>query len=997
MSIRTTLRYLPLLLAALLFTQNTYAQKGELSTQTLKDRDDDKDVPNARATGEQTKRLAAWLKAPYLTVPADKATVGELSMAFKAWLKAHPEEMDAHKKDKDDDVAKYQRQLYRMEMDNDIDEVPISAHQRLDAFTNYQKTNPQDPTNNASNADGNWRLLGPVSNPVEMPYTELGYSDKSADNSGLGRINCIEFSIWDTRNLWVGTSTGGVWKSWDGGKNWANISMSLPIMEISDIAVDQSDNRIIYVAVGDRDGAGGWYGNGVGSRLYKTTDGGTTWFPVNANFGTGTFIKNLWVHPKRPWEIVVVKTNGIYKSIDGGATWTQTLVTNYAPPFAAPNDLYFESAAYAELTNPERIYSSYSKRYPDEHFAVQLRRSDDFGKTWQLMDSVKAVVNDPSFLYNYTKISVAPSDANCVYLVSTEFDTTFSADRLGAIMRTLDGGRTWENRSRYPSVPNTLGWVLGDSSDVGSQVPYTLVFTIDPKNKEKISTGGVDSWVSNDGGKSFGKSTFWLNAMGESAHADHHWGEYQPISGDYFLATDGGLYKTSNLMAGDNAKIEGCYSTDAYNYFNPNCYQFPTKWEFVGNGISNNEFYAIAVSKSNPKIIMGGTQDNGTLRYNDGKWTSVFGGDGFVSMIHPTNPNVFYSTVYYGLTWRTTDGGQNYQMVSRAMDTLDQGEWLTPMQMHEANPNIIIQARNFNLWRTTDGGNTWRRISNFRRGAQANQANSLAIAPSNPNIIYTARRIRDSATVPIVYFLYQTLDGGTTWKNIWSTSFPNAFMTDIAIHPTQPNRIWVTFNVGYSATNTNQTRKVFYSDNAGTTWTNITEGLPPVPVWSIVVQESSPIDAIYVATGVGVFYRDKTMNKFVEFQVGMPRGVMVTDLVIHEASGQIFAGTHGRGIWSANLADRAYDGLTALKAKTRTNLLDVYPNPAKDAVRIEWNSTVAEGQTVDILDLFGRVVFTQKDFMGKIAVDLSNQVAGVYTVQLKTGKEVVSKKFILTK
>jgi hypothetical protein len=164
-----------------------------------------------------------------------------------------------------------------------------------------------------------------------------------------------------------------------------------------------------------------------------------------------------------------------------------------------------------------------------------------------------------------------------------------------------------------------------------------------------------------------------------------------------------------------------------------------------------------------------------------------------------------------------------------------------------------------------------------------------------------------------------------------------------------------------------------------------------------VVQESSPVDAIYVGTGVGVFYRDKTMTKFVEFQVGMPRGVMVTDLKLHEASGQIFAGTHGRGIWSANLADRAYDGSTTLKTRTRATLLDVYPNPAKDAIRIEWNSLITEGQTVDILDIFGRLVFTQKDFLGKLSVDLSNQAAGVYTVQLKTGKEVVSKKFILTK
>ena len=116
--------------------------------------------------------------------------------------------------------------------------------------------------------------------------------------------------------------------------------------------------------------------------------------------------------------------------------------------------------------------------------------------------------------------------------------------------------------------------------------------------------------------------------------------------------------------------------------------------------------------------------------------------------------------------------------------------------------------------------------------------------------------------------------------------------------------MWVSFSAGFVATNINQSRKVFYSEDGGTTWSNITDGLPNLPVWSIAVQDNSPVGAVYVGTAAGVFYKDNTMAKFVEFQGGMPRGVMVTDLEIHSGVGKIYAGTHGRGIWAANLYDQ---------------------------------------------------------------------------------------------
>jgi photosystem II stability/assembly factor-like uncharacterized protein len=982
------------LLALSFNTTQMYAQK-KLSQQFLDNKIESKraqslesdekkaDIDDAQKAAEEHP----WLRKPYLNTSPEKATLTDLMMASKAWQKKNGAK---NVRLKDDEFARFQRKLYQWERESGLNEAPADANMRMDAYTDYVKEKASQLKTRGANVDANWKLLGPITNPSDNPYYLEGYPDADLGNAGLGRINCIEFSNWDANNLWVGTSSAGVWKSWDGGKNWWNISMNLPITEISDIAIDQSNSNIIYVATGDRDlrSYGSAYNNIVG-RLYKTTDGGETWQRINANFGNGTFIEGLYTHPTRTNEVVVMRTNGMYKSVDGGTTWSKTLTIN------ADSESYLTNA-YANKANNGRIYLL-TDEFTANSYTVWLSRSDDFGSTWQRMESIKSTITSPDFLSTVFKMSVAPSDQNCVYIAALEYDTTFQTQRFGAIVRTLDGGKTWENKSRFPSVPNVLGWFLGDSTDIGSQIDYNLVLAIDPKNKDKIFLSGVSMWGSEDAGKSFSKTTFWIDAMGESAHADHHWGEYSPVTGEFFLATDGGLYKTKNLTTGDQKAIEGCFDYSLWNAFKTDCYTLPTKWEYAGNGIANNEFYAIAVSKSNPDMVIGGTQDNGTFMQKDGKWSAIFGGDGFVPLIHPTNTNIFYSSIYYGQLFKTTDGGKNYKHITLAMDTLDQGAWLTPMVLVENSPNILIQAREKNVWRTTNAGNTWKAISDFPQGKAFNFTLCMEIAPSNGNIIYTAKVTGDGGGLPPNRIFYKTTDGGTTWANIWHKDFPIANMTDIAIHPTNPNKIWVTFSAGFSATNPNQAKKVFYSEDAGITWTNITLGLPTVPIWTIAVSAESYDDAIYVGTGVGVFYRDNKTGKFIEYQnTQMPKGTIVTDLKIHAASRRIYAGTYGHGIWRADLFDNPQYVYSLTAPKVDRNIfLSVYPNPSTGMVKVVWDNEKIPIESLKITDLMGRTVHNDSQFKDKSYVDMSALPTGVYVIQLKTDVETIAKKIVI--
>ncbi len=973
------------LLIAAFLTPSVFAQKkgGNLPYFIQKEKDGQTDINAVNNT--PPRLLKPWLQKPYLQTEPEKASVQDLMIAAKLWREKN---VPNNIRLKDDEFTKFQRKLYQWEREGLDNEPPATAHQRMDAFVEYSQKPVSESLLDNFNVDPNWKLLGPNTNPINVPYYFEGYPDESHENSALGRINCIEFSIWDANNMWVGTASGGVWKTWDGGKNWWNITMNLPIMEISDIAIDQSNSNIVYVATGDRDGQGGWYGNGsVASRLYKTTDGGQTWNQINANFGTGTFIEGLYTHPRRTNEVVVIKANAIYKSVDGGTTWTTQTTFN------AQNGFYLANAN-ANKDNADRLYTLTR----DQNYIIWLNRSDDFGQTWRRMDSITSAVNNFDFYWTSLRMSVAPSDANTVYVVSLEYDTIHQATRYGIMLRTLDGGRTWKDRGRYPSVPNTFGWFLGDSTDIDSQGDYNMVLAIDPKNRDRVFISGVDMWGSENGGLSFAKTTFWVDAAGESAHADHHWGEYSPVTGEFYLATDGGLFKTKNLTPGNLSAFANCFDFNLWNYLPLGCYQFPTKWEYAGNGISTNEFYAIDVSKSNPDMVLGGTQDNGTFMYKNGQWSGVFGGDGFVPLIHPTNPNIFYTTVYYGQMFRTTDGGQNYQYVSFGVDTLDQGAWSTPMALVTASPNTIIQARDHNVWRTTNAGNTWQPISNFPQGAVFNTTTALEVAPSTGNTIWVSRRTIQSNTSGSLRYLYKTTNGGSSWSNMWNAAFPAATITDIAIHPTNPNKVWVTFSVGYSATNVNQSKKVFYSSDGGFNWTNITEGLPPVPVWTIAISAETYDDAVYVGTGVGVFYRDSRTGRFISYQnPQMPKGIIVTDLKIHAATRRIYAGTHGHGLWRGNLYDNPQFVYGANQGVDINAFLSVYPNPSTGLVKVVWDNDKIPVESLKITDFMGRELYSDSQFKDKSVVDMSVFPRGIYMIQLKTKEETVAKKVIIEK
>jgi photosystem II stability/assembly factor-like uncharacterized protein len=347
--------------------------------------------------------------------------------------------------------------------------------------------------------------------------------------------------------------------------------------------------------------------------------------------------------------------------------------------------------------------------------------------------------------------------------------------------------------------------------------------------------------------------------------------------------------------------------------------------------------------------------------------------------------------------YKTVNGGRSYRLMTRVPDSLDAGSWVTPMDMAETNPNFIVQARNKNVWRSLNGGTTWLRMSNFPQGNAINLTHAVAVAPTSTNVVFVSRTTQDS-NAAIQRYLWRTDNGGLDWVNVFDpVKFPtDGTLTDIAISPFDADKIWVSFSVGY-AESPSQSKKIFVTTDGGANWTNITEGLPSVPIWTIAVQHNSSREAIYVGTAIGVFYRDNIMNQFVAWQTGMPKGLTISDLKVHEATGKVYAGTFGRGIWVADVFSTEAVIPNAGTPQPANQNFQVAPNPSRGSIQVSLKMADTQPLELFISDATGKVVFTQNQFTGTATCDLSQLPNGLYFVKVKTEKELLVKKVILSK
>lgn len=679
-------------------------------------------------------------------------------------------------------------------------------------------------------------------------WTNIGYNTSNGGYQGIGRINCIAFHPSDNNTFWVGTPSGGLWVTTDGGTNWSVLTDNNPTLGVSAIAVtsDYATSQTIYIGTGDRDGGSAWtLGGGnsnddAGVGVLKSTDGGATWSSsLSFNLSNQIVIYDLLINPSDNNNLIAATGDGIYETVNAGTSWTQ-ITTNVC------TDLEYKPGSttvfYGAFINGKYI--------------ITFTKSSGWG--W-----VTATL--PGSSSKRTELAVSMDDPNIVYAL-----TVNSSDGLEGVYKSTNAGVSYTLVFDGSVSGNNIMGGNCDGSTSSGQGTYDIFITANPNNANEVYVGGINVWKTNDGGNTWTIKTHWSGTCGGAAqtvHADQHCCEFQNSS-TIFIGNDGGIYKST-----DNGST----------------------WVDITNGLTINQIYRIGVSQSSSSDIIIGLQDNGTHVHGSSGWliNGVIGGDGMECLINPTNVNNQFGEYINGDIRRTANHWSSQTYVRDLIRTASgnsnlSGAWITPYMLDPNNSNTLFVAYD-ELWKSTDQGTSsgnFTQISNF---PTSGTIRSLRVAPSNSNYIYAG----------FLKTLWKTNNGGSSWTDITSgLPVSSGNITYICVKKDDPETMWVTIG-GFN------NNAVYETTNGGATWVNISTGLPQIPAMSIVQNANNTNKVeLYVAMMQGVYMKMGTAD-WVPFTSGLPN-VFCTELEIFydnetPLNSKIRVGTFGRGLWESGL------------------------------------------------------------------------------------------------
>lgn len=750
---------------------------------------------------------------------------------------------------------------------------------------------------NSRTTVGTWEEMGPT-----YWNATTGY------NPGVGRITSIAVEEGNLNHIIVGSETGGVWRSMDGGSIWSVLTDNLSNIDVYALTIDPTDNTTYY-----------WGStNGV---IFKSSDSGSTW-SLHADIGSGT-VNKILIDPTNTSKMYAsLQSGGLFKSTNGGVNWTAI-----ASGISTGYDFEFKPG------DTDTIYASGTGFYV----------STDGGLNFTLVPGSGA----NQFNSGPKMIGVSPNDANRVYVLEA-LNGVFEG-----IYMSSDSGNNFTKRFHFGR--NYFGYDSNGLDNLG-QAPRDMDIVINPNDADDVHIAGINTWRSTDAGINFSITSQWVvdeaNNQGIGyCHADVDillFMNDNVSSGSsvekLFVGTDGGIYKAEDL-----SNLSSSYYTD------------------LSPGLGIKQFYRIGVSQTDPVIITGGSQDNGTsaLR-SDGNWIDWWGADGMEGFIDKNNSQIFYGTSQFGAFVKTFDSGASVTGISQPDGKGGQNiyNWVVPFEQDNNTQNVIYCAFD-EVYRSADGGNNWSSISqNF-----SNNIDHFKVAPSDSQKMYLA--IYDD--------FYYSGNGGGLW--IPSTlSLNGGKINEIAVHPNDPLKVAIA---------TTNSEKVYLSTDGGGTWTSILWDLPNFSAQALAWQDNGD-DGLYVGMNYGIYYTDNTLgNTWVPFNNGLPN-VRINELEINTADDKIYAATYGRGLWRSSLYDSSLN-----VEDFKLSDFAIYPNPANDEVSINWDKT--ESVSIRIYDSQGKIVLHRKkiSLFDGLKVNVSALNSGIYFVKLNTNLGEITKKLIL--
>ncbi|NER09383.1 Sortilin, neurotensin receptor 3 [Muriicola jejuensis] len=708
-------------------------------------------------------------------------------------------------------------------------------------------------------------LLSPVVTEAQATGSIDGkelFGDMTARHIGpalmSGRVNDIEMHPSNSRILYAGAAGGGVWKSNDAGTTF-NPIFDEYCQSIGAIALDPSDpDNTIYVGTGET-----WTRNSVsiGDGLYRSKDGGSSWEKLG--FDKSERIASIIVNPQDPNEIFVgvlgalwgdSDERGVYKSTDGGLTWSKLL---YIDPKTGCADLAMDP------TNPDVLYASmWEFRRTGWSFTSggsnsALYKSTDGGNTWKKIHN-----GFPEGDLGRLGIAVAPSNPQVLYTVIEA-----EKDERKGLYRSDDGGLSWSQ--------------LNNDFGITVRPFYFSRIVVDPRDENVVVKGGLSGSISRDGGKTFKN----LGNM----HSDIHDIAFSIKDSDImYVGTDGGIYRSWNGG---------------------------TTMEIVEN-LPLSQFYHISLDDATPYNVYGGLQDNGSwygpssspggVEARD--WNSVGAGDGFRVLKHPTK-NIIYSEMQGAENvWRIDVDRQLSKSIqpqpSRGVEKL-RFNWNPPMAVSTHQPDRFYMGSQY-LHKSEDMGDTWEIISpDLSTNDPAKQAQedsgglsmdnsgaenhttifTIAESPLDEKIIWVGT---DDGNIQV------TRDGGRTWTNTVGNikGLPkNTWCYHIEASVFDKGTAYAVFD---GHTMNDMTPYAYKTTDFGQTWTNIITDQVKGFARNIQEDYEDP-DLLFLGTEFGLYITMDGGSNWSKFTNNMP-AVAVHFIDLHKGTNDLVMGTHGRGV-----------------------------------------------------------------------------------------------------
>jgi len=784
------------------------------------------------------------------------------------------------------------------------------------------------------------KLLEKTSNNTNLSWKQLG-----PGNIG-GRVRAIVVSPNDPYTAYIGSVSGGVWKTTNGGASWNSLGNGMSNLAVCSLVIDPKNSDIIYAGTGEG------YTNFdaiQGAGIFKSTDAGATWTQLSATTDSNFYFVNRLAIDSVTENIYAATRYGLFMSTDGGNTFTQKV------SFAQLGNTGTCLDVVISYTTPTTIYATFG-----EFVQSQIWRSIDGGST---------------FHFNYKtngtgriELAASPSNPQVVY---ASFMNMYSYE-IFYIKETTNGGNTWID----DNVPDSSS--EGTLTYTANQGWYNNALTVDPDSATYIYAAGIDIWKSTDEGKIWVQkaNAYDPTSTLPNVHADIHTLVFAPSNHNIiYLGCDGGVY-VSNTRG--------------------------NTWNAVNNNLFITQFYSGAVTPTG-STYYGGTQDNYTLKSNGtSNWYQILPGDGGVVNVDYNNTNNVYGEFPYFTFVKSTDGGNSFNY---AMDGIpqtnpyqvsDRTSFITPVVMDPNNPNILV-AGTFQVYMTTDGATSWYGITldltGDGPGDYGNIITALTIAKGNSNVIYAA------CSNGKVWVTRDASDGiNSVWQEVDKT-LPNAWCTHLATEQDNPGIIYATFS-GYLSG-----EKIYKSTNFGQSWTNISGDLPNIPVNCLIINPND-YKNLYIGTDLGIFSTTNSGINWVEDNNGMAN-VPVSDMDYRASDNTVFAATHGRGMFSAILPGAtgvlAADGTIPNSFELSQN----YPNPFNPSTTIQYRLPESGNVKLTVYDINGKEIATLLNgFMEEGTHNIiwggrnnagQQAASGIYFYTLNAGNFKQTKKMILLK